>query len=189
MINVGKFVHKRKGTANMAKWDILDSSGNVTGKTAVRGKHFMRPGEYHLVVHIWVVSDKGELLIQKRSEKKKLMPGEWAATGGSAMSGETSFCAAQRELLEELGINCTQRFCKKMARIKKRNSFVDIWFTRSNADISSLNLQTSEVDEARWVSEAELREMVENKEFHNYGKEYFDMIFRFAKEYNNEFGN
>ena len=136
----------------------------------------MRPGEYHLVVHIWVISDKGEFLIQKRSEDKKLMPGEWAATGGSAISGETSFCAAQRELLEELGINLTQRFCKKMARIKKRNSFVDIWFTKSNKDVSSLTLQSSEVAEARWVSEEELRQMVENKEFHNYGKEYFDEL-------------
>ncbi|MBE6728931.1 MAG: NUDIX domain-containing protein [Ruminococcaceae bacterium] len=173
----------------MEKWDILDSTGKVTGKTAVRGRYLMRPGEYHLVVHIWVISDKGEFLIQQRSKEKKLMPGEWAATGGSAISGETSFCAAQRELLEELGINCTQRFCKKMARIKKRNSFVDIWFTRSNVRISSLLLQSSEVAQARWVTEGELRQMVINKEFHNYGKEYFDMIFRFAKEYNNEFGN
>ncbi|MEE0945908.1 MAG: NUDIX domain-containing protein [Acutalibacteraceae bacterium] len=173
----------------MEKWDILDSSGKITGKTAVRGKYFMRPGEYHLVVHIWVISNDGKFLIQQRSKEKKLMPGEWAATGGSAISGETSFCAAQRELLEELGINCTQRYCKKMARIKKRNSFVDIWFTMSDADVSSLQLQLSEVAQARWVSEDTLRKMVENGEFHNYGKEYFDMIFRFAKEYRNEFGN
>lgn len=173
----------------MEKWDILDSDGKTTGKTAVRGKYFMRPGEYHLVVHIWVVSDEGKFLIQQRSKDKKLMPGEWAATGGSAISGETSFCAAQRELLEELGINCTQRFCKKMARIKKRNSFVDVWFTKSNADISALMLQSSEVAQAKWVTEDEFREMVDNGEFHNYGKEYFEMIFRFAKEYRNEFGN
>lgn len=173
----------------MEKWDIMDSSGNITGKTAIRGTYAMRPGEYHLVVHIWVVSEKGEFLIQRRSPHKKLMPGEWAATGGSAISGESSFCAAQRELLEELGINCTQRFCKKMARIKKRNSFVDIWFTKSDAEISSLMLQSSEVAEARWVSEDELKKMVADKRFHNYGKEYFDMIFRFAKDYLNEFGN
>ncbi len=173
----------------MEKWDILDSNGKITGKTAVRGKYFMRPGEYHLVVHIWVVSDEGKFLIQQRSKDKKLMPGEWAATGGSAISGETSFCAAQRELLEELGINCTQRFCKKMARIKKRNSFVDVWFTKSNADISGLVLQSSEVAQVRWVTEEEFRKMVDNGEFHNYGKEYFEMIFRFAKEYRNEFSN
>lgn len=171
----------------MEKWDILDSYGGNTGKTAVRGKYFMRPGEYHLVVHIWVVSKRGEFLIQRRSENKKLMPGEWAATGGAAISGETSFCAAQRELLEELGISCTQRLCKKMGRVKKRNSFVDIWFTTSDADVSSLNLQTSEVAEARWVSEDTLRTMVEQKQFHNYGKEYFDMIFQYAKDYRNEF--
>ncbi len=171
----------------MEKWDILDSSGEVTGKTAVRGNYFMRPGEYHLVVHIWVISKDGKFLIQRRSDDKKLMPGEWAATGGSAISGETSYCAAQRELLEELGINCTRRLCKKMGRIKKRNSFVDIWFTTSDADVASLNLQTSEVAEAKWVNEETLRKMVEERKFHNYGKEYFEMIFKYAKDYGNEF--
>ena len=33
------------------------------------------------------------------------MAGEWAATGGSVISGETSEDAAKRELKEELSIN------------------------------------------------------------------------------------
>ena len=93
----------------MELWDILNDQGVVTGKTAVRGRTVLKNGEYHLVVHIWVVSSDGNFLIQRRSESKKLMPGEWAATGGAAISGENSFTAAKRELFEELSIQSDEK--------------------------------------------------------------------------------
>ena len=101
------------------KWDILDENGLPTGKTTLRGKNFLKNGEYHLVVHIWVMSDDGKYLIQRRSESKRLMPGEWAATGGAAVAGEDSFTAAARELKEELGIDSTRQNLKFLKRIKK----------------------------------------------------------------------
>ena len=48
------------------RWDILNEQGVLTGKTAVRGIGALKPGEYHLVVHIWILSDDGKILIQKR---------------------------------------------------------------------------------------------------------------------------
>ncbi len=171
----------------MEKWDVLNENGVPTGRVAERGNGTLGPGEYHLVVHIWVVSSKGEFLIQRRSREKALMPGEWAATGGSAICGETSFCAAQRELLEELGIAGPIRYLKKMGRIKKRNSFLDIWFMKSDTPVSGLLLQHSEVAEARWVSEQKLREMIREHRFHHYGAPYFELIFQYAKEYRYEF--
>lgn len=159
------------------KWDILNEDGKPTGKTVLRGNSFFKQGEYHLVVHIWVVSDSGKILIQRRSDTKRLMPGEWAATGGAAISGENSFSAASRELAEELGIKSTEDTLKNLLRIKKRNSILDVWFLKSNIGISDLTLQKSEVAEAKWVTKDELISMIENGEFHNYGKEYFNKIF------------
>ena len=129
------------------------------------------------MVHIWVVSPDGKILIQRRSDTKKLMPGEWAATGGAAISGEDSFTAAQRELFEELGIMSDKTTLKKALRLKRRNSLLDIWFIKSDVDTSKLKLQESEVAEAKWVTAAELKEMVKNEEFHNYGNEYFVRVF------------
>lgn len=159
-------------------WDILDENGNTTGKTTVRGKTFLKPGEYHLVVHIWIISSDGRILIQRRADDKKLMPGEWAATGGAAISGESSFNAAKRELFEELGIDSTESSLKNVLRLKRRNSILDVWMIISDATIDQLSLQKSEVAEAKWVSELELKKMVKNGLFHNYGKEYFEQIFK-----------
>ena len=166
------------------KWDIMDKDGNPTGKTVLRGANFLRPGEYHLVVHIWVISNDGKYLMQRRSDNKKLMPGEWAATGGAAISGEDSFTAASRELFEELSIKMDKSTAKKAFRIKRRNSLLDVWITTSNRNAEDLILQESEVAEAKWVNGKTLKEMIENSKFHNYGKEYFEQMFYETQKYN-----
>lgn len=159
------------------KWDILDENGSPTGKTTLRGRNFLKSGEYHLVVHIWIFSSDGKLLIQRRSDTKPLMPGEWAATGGAAISGESSYAAANRELFEELGICSNKKNLKKAFRIKRRNSLLDVWLICADIPAEKLKLQKSEVSEAKWVSADELKKMINNGNFHNYGNEYFKTVF------------
>ena len=105
------------------------------------------------------------------------MPGEWAATGGAAISGEDSYTAAQRELFEELGIPSTPQTLKKLARIYRRSSLLDVWGIVSDCDPAKLTLQKSEVAAVRSVTRAQLKEMISNGSFHNYGKEYFQVVF------------
>ena len=161
----------------MEVWDILDKNGNPTGKTVVRGKRGLMKGEYHLVVHIWVIDKNGNFLIQRRSDDRPLMPGEWAATGGSAFSNESSRHAAKRELCEELGIDLDSGRFTLAKRMLRRFSITDIWAVRYDADISKLVLQSDEVSQVKWVSPMQLRRMIKNGEFHNYGKDYFDLVF------------
>lgn len=171
----------------MEKWDVLDEYGHRTGRTVMRGQGRLKPGEYHLVVHIWIISDNGKFLLQRRAENKKLMPGEWAATGGAAVAGENSQSAAKRELFEELGITADDNNFIKLCRFKRRNSLLDVWVITFNSDSSELKLQKSEVAEVKWVSSTELLNMIENGEFHNYGSEYFDTLFEEIDNYRGAF--
>ncbi len=161
----------------MEKWDILNSNGQPMGKTVVRGRSILSSGEYHLVVHIWVISDDGKYLIQRRSEKKLLMPGEWAATGGAAVAGEDSFTAASRELKEELGIESSKETLRFLKRIKRKNAFVDVWVMNTNIPVYKLTLQKNEVSTAKWVTKATLKEMIKEGKFHDYGSYYWQVIF------------
>lgn len=167
---------------HIERWDVLSSDGASTGKTVVRGGN-LASGEYHLVVHIWIVSSSGRFLIQRRADTKKLMPGEWAATGGAAIAGEDSFTAASRELFEELGIESDKGNLKFLTRIKRRNSLLDIWFITTDVDSSDLHLQKSEVAQAKWVSKEFLCDMIKQGKFHNYGKEYFSTVFSKIEDY------
>ncbi len=160
----------------MERWDLRDGEGNLIGKTMKRGEP-LRPGQYHLVVHIWVVDSRGRLLIQRRAPHLRLMPGVWAATGGSAVAGEDSHAAAARELYEELGIRTVEGELEYAGRIRRRNSFTDIWILRRDVPLASLRLQKEEVAQAKWVTRGELLEMIASRAFHHYGRAYFEKVF------------
>ena len=157
-------------------WDIVDSDGVPTGKTTVRGHMHFEKGEYHLVVHIWVIDSGNRLLIQQRAAHKQPMPGEWAATGGSAIAGESSRQAACRELYEELSIAADPVELQLAARRIRKNAVNDIWYLRRDVALETLSLQKEEVSAVRWVSMQQLQNMVQTGEFHNYGSEYFKTI-------------
>mgnify|MGYP002675906033 FL=1 len=170
----------------MEEWDILDQSGNKTGRKMIRGKHRLLHGEYHLVVHIWPFDKDGRLLIQRRSKERKLMPGEWAATGGSAICGEDSVTAAARELGEELGIKVTPEKLLFARRMRRKNSFLDVWFVKVDVDIEKLSLQKEEVSEVRWIEGDRLKYLVKAGRYHNYGREYFELVSNALKKFKAE---
>jgi isopentenyldiphosphate isomerase len=159
----------------MELWDILDAEGNKTGRTIVRGEQ-LQDGECHLVVHIWILNDKGEFLIQKRADHLTLMPGLWAATGGSVVAGEDGRTAAIREAKEELGLDVDENNFTKLRTIKRQNNFAEVWLVKQNVSIEDLILQVEEVSEAKWVNKEELQGMVKAGVFHNYGEDYFRNI-------------
>ncbi len=161
----------------MEKWEILDADGNPTGRVIVRGES-LHAGDYHLVEHIWIVDSKGRLLIQQRNPNLRLMPGMWAATGGSAVAGEDSESAARRELFEELSIRTVPGELVYGGRMRRRNSFTDLWILYRDIDSTSLRLQKEEVATVKWVTVEELIGMLNDRTFHHYGTAYFQFVFR-----------
>ncbi|MCG4775257.1 NUDIX domain-containing protein, partial [Lawsonibacter sp. DFI.5.51] len=68
-----------------------------TGETMVRGSKF-KENTYLLVVHVCIFNLEGKMLIQQRQPFKDVWPNMWDITvGGSAVSGDTSQLAAERE--------------------------------------------------------------------------------------------
>ena len=170
----------------MEVWDILDQSGKFTGRKVVRGARRLNMGEYHLVVHIWPFDKNGRLLIQRRSLQCKLMAGEWAATGGSAVSGEESIAAAVRELKEEIGIEAEPEELMFAKRLRRKNSLLDIWFVKVDVDINELQLQKEEVSEVRWIGGNQLKYLVKQGRYHNYGREYFELVTNYLNKFSTE---
>ena len=137
----------------MEIWDIYDKDRNNTGRTVVRGEK-LKEGDYHLVIHAWIVNSDGKLLIQKRAKTVKAWPNMWAMTGGSAIKGENSYEACLREVSEELGIKPDME----------------------NAKVAFTSLRQDEVSDAKWVSKDEIKELIDQKKFINYM--YIDKLFQ-----------
>jgi len=82
---------------------IVDERNRVVGAVPRRE---MRAGNLpHRATYILVFNSRGELYVQKRTERKDVFPGYYdVAAGGVILAGESYEEGAVRELEEELGI-------------------------------------------------------------------------------------
>lgn len=154
-------------------WDIYDRARKLTGKTHRRGDPLVL-GDYHLVVHVWIINNKGEFLISQRAPTKGY-PLMWECTGGSAISGDDSITAAIREVVEELGLTVSPKNGVCLLTQRRGNDFCDVWLFREDFSIEEVVLQENETVNARWASLAEIREMMFSGEFVTF--DYFDELF------------
>lgn len=152
----------------MEIWDIYDSEGKKTGKTAVRG-HSLEKREYHLVVMAWLRNKDGKYLISRRTLKKD--PKErWETAGGSAVAGEDSLTAVLREVKEEIGIELDRSEGKLLKRIKVEASgswFGDIYLFNIDYDKVKVVCQAEEVSETRLVTKDEIVSLIQDDNFFN----------------------
>ncbi|KAG8462742.1 hypothetical protein KFE25_004718 [Diacronema lutheri] len=75
------------------------------GATKRRGD-VHRDGDWHRSVHVWLVDERGALLVQQRSEHKDTFPGLWdVSCAGHVGAGSEPLAAARAELREELGLD------------------------------------------------------------------------------------
>jgi isopentenyldiphosphate isomerase len=149
----------------MEYWDIYDIDRNKTNKTMRRGEEFSE-GAYHLVVHVCLFNTDGKMLIQQRQNSKVDWPNRWDITvGGSALSGENSRMAAERELKEELGIHINFDNIRPSFTINFTNGFDDIYVIEQNLLIEAITIQKEEVQNAKWAAMDEIISMIDRNEF------------------------
>lgn len=167
----------------MELWDIYDVNRNKTGRTMVRGEAFAE-GDYHLVVHVCIFNSKGEMLIQQRQPFKEGWPNMWdISVGGSAVQGDNSQTAAEREVLEELGITLDLQGVRPHFTVNFSKGFDDIYLIEKDIDLSELHLQYEEVQNAKWATKEEILQMIEKEEFIPYYPSLIHLLFDTRKKY------
>ncbi|MBQ2954708.1 MAG: NUDIX domain-containing protein [Clostridia bacterium] len=166
----------------MELWDLYDHHMTKTGETHERGKP-VPEGRYHMVVHVAIFNDQGEMLIQQRQPFKAGWPNMWDITcGGSATAGDTSQAAASRELHEELGLEVDFEGERPRLTIHFGSGFDDIYTLIWNVNVDALILQEEEVQAARWASEAEIHRMVDAGEFIPYHHSLISLLFLLSRQ-------
>lgn len=154
-------------------WDVYDGHGRkICGRVSHRGRHDLREGEYHLVVYIWIINDRNEIIISKR-QKGKSFEKLWECTGGCAKQGDTSLSAAIREVGEELGLSLDPKRGELFTRYLRdypegAKAICDVWVFRQNFTPDQINPQESEVSDVRLVSCADLVRMSRRSDFSRY---------------------
>lgn len=142
----------------MERNDIYDENRNLTGRTRRRGEPF-GPGEFGLVVCVWVYDGKGNLLMTRRAPGKSFA-GTWENSGGAAQAGETSLQAIVRELREETGITAPAEDFEFLSTTRDAHCFYDHYCLRADVPLEQVTLLPGETDDVRWVSMAEVHGMI-----------------------------
>ena len=138
--------------------DLLNDRKELTGETCERNS--VPEGKYRLSIHIWIVNDKNEILIQQRSASRKMFPNMWTNTGGACIAGETSIETVFRELREELNVIPNIDDLELIASYKRKKDYVDVWLLRQNINIKDLKFNDNEVQAAKWVSIEEWKKLL-----------------------------
>lgn len=139
-------------------FDLYTADRRPLGRKIQRGAPIPR-GEYHIVVQIMTVNDKGEILLTQRVPEKT-SGGRWECSGGCAISGETSRAAAIRELFEETGICATDEEISLEWSLTTDSMLRDFYMVNKEVPLERIALQSAEVCAAKWVSFERLEEMV-----------------------------
>lgn len=152
--------------------DILDKNGNKTGIVKTKNQVY-EDGDYHKSVHIWIINDNNEILVQKRAANKETFAGLWAiSVAGHVRSGETSLDALKREMKEELGQKLQDEDIKFLFTVSreqqykdhKLNVIDDVYLVHLNLDVENTKLQFSELSDIKYVYYEYLERIFKNND-------------------------
>lgn len=142
--------------------DIYDEYGNLTGRTHRRGSTW-KPGEYGLVVCVWVHDGKGKLLLTQRAPEKSF-PGTWENSGGAAKAGESSLQAIARELYEETGIRAAEADFEYLDSDRDAHTLYDFYCLRKELPLNEIVLLPGETVGVQWADFDKVHQMIRDGE-------------------------
>lgn len=179
---------------NLEYFDLLDAEGNPIGTIKERSE-VHRDGDWHKAIHIWIMNQNGEILLQRRCETKDSDPNMLdISCAGHLSAGDSSIKGALRELKEELSLEIDPNelvFIKTLQRSWKDNhgfvdnEYDDLYILRTNKKIEEMVYQKEEISEIFFVPYQKFKEMVASRQSDMvmYDEEFEILFGMFDKEF------
>jgi len=142
--------------------DVVDDLDEVMGK--VSQEEIYEKKLTHRIVHIMLINPKTkEVYFQKRSEKKKFLPGYYCTSaGGHVQSGETYEEAARRELREELGLSVNVEKVAELQFITNGHKrFIELFLAFAEG---GLNFTDGEVESGEFLNMEDAKFLINQDE-------------------------
>lgn len=140
-----------------------------------------KKGLWHKSVHVWIVNDKNQILMQKRCAQKRFFPNYWDCSfAGHIGAGESSLESAVREGEEELGLKLSTSDFNFLFTIKEEfvwkditsREFVDVFLVKKNVKVEDLKYQKEEVESAKYFEMNEIFNSEGNSKIFPHAQEY-----------------
>ena len=172
--------------------EVYSPEGTKTGQKKSKSE-IHRKGLFHSTVHVWIFTEEGNILIQKRSKKKELNPGVWdVSVAGHIKFNENIKKAAKRETLEETGININTKDLLKIGIYRSINihptaidkEFFHTYILKIDKNSINLDFKNNEVDDLKFISIEEMESLIKeenNKIFIGKNRKYYSDVLKSIK--------
>ena len=172
--------------------EVYSPEGTKTGQKKSKSE-IHRKGLFHSTVHVWIFTEEGNILIQKRSKKKDLNPGVWdVSVAGHVKFNENIKKAAKRETLEETGININTKDLLKIGIYRSINihptaidkEFFHTYILKIDKNSINLDYKNNEVDDLKFISIEEMESLIKeenNKIFIGKNRKYYSDVLKSIK--------
>ena len=146
--------------------EIVDENGNYTGqvmdKEEAHDKNLL-----HNELGIFIINDKKEILLEKRSANKRFNPNKWGLCAGHVDAYETLEEAALREIKEEVGLDVSIEelipYGEKEVTIKDSNSHITyFYYVKCNKKEDEFIIQEEELSKVKWFNIDEIITMIKD---------------------------
>lgn len=143
---------------------IVDENGEFTGeiidKEIAHDKNLL-----HIEISVFIINDKNQVLLQKRSPNKRFSPNKWGSCAGHVDAYESLEDAALRELKEEVGLEIPKEslypFLERQIFKKETNSHITyLYYTKCNKEEKEFIIQEEELSEVKWFDIDEIIRLI-----------------------------
>ncbi len=145
----------------MDKLITVNRQDKILGYQDKEACHTLK-GVLHRAISVFVFNQKGQILLQKRSQKKKLWPGFWSNSCCShPRPGESYLQAGERRLKEELGFTCSLKYLDKFyyravyKNIGSENEICAVLVGKHDGEVEP---NPDEVEAIRWIGFKQLKQ-------------------------------
>ena len=147
---------------------IVDENGNFTGqiidKEEAHDKNLL-----HNEVAAFIINDKEQVLLHKRSANKRFNPNKWALCAGHVDAHESLENAILREIKEEVGLDISiddlHQLGEREFTIRDSNSHITyFYYIRSNLNEKDFIIQKEELSEVKWFDIDEVIDMIKKND-------------------------
>lgn len=145
---------------------VVDSSGNDTNEIIEREELHNR-GKLHNEVTIYVINNKKQILLQRRSKNRRFCPNMLGVIAGHVEYNEVPIECAIRELKEEIGIkvnktNIYNLYDRYLVKEKFNNHFMYSFYTICDKKEEDFKIQKEELSYVKWYDLDDVIEMTKN---------------------------
>ena len=160
-------------------FDVYTKEGEFLGTRPASICKSDNPGFYYKVVRIILLNENNEILIQKRSSNVNYCPLKWElSASGHVDRGENELEAAIRETREEIGVSLNANNMKLIHTSINKNALTYTYIARIK-NTTEFTLQKEEVEEVKYVSLYEFKNIIYTDDFTPKENGYFEFLLNY----------